>query len=73
MKDKFLIKKGLKVWEAGSVVIDSVRHIVKDGFIKCNASLNHSAWNTTIEKKKCRFCFARMYYEQASLFEGGVA
>jgi len=57
MKNTFEIKNGLKVWVSGSVVIESVRHIVRAGFIKCNHVLNGKSWNTTKELYRCSECF----------------
>lgn len=48
---------GRNVCDNGEVVINHVRHIVRAGFVKCSASLNCSAWNTTNEESVCEKCY----------------
>lgn len=45
------------VCKFGEVIIDHVRHKVVNGWVKCNDSLNRSAWNTTEETSYCLKCF----------------
>lgn len=61
------------VIQSGSVIIEGVEHLVQDRFIKCNAALNHRAWNTTKKKETCLECFKpivkrSMFGEQLELF-----
>lgn len=60
---------GLQVWVSGQVVIESTLHRVSGGYVACNPSLNHSAWNTTEQKEKCLKCFSILNNGQLKLFD----
>ena len=53
---EYKTKNGLNVCHKGWVVIDNVQHFIKDGYVVCNPSLNHSAWNITDPKSTCSEC-----------------
>jgi hypothetical protein len=50
---------GRNVCNNGEVIINHVRHIVRNGWIKCDQSLNGSSWNTTEELSICSKCFSK--------------
>lgn len=53
----YKIVNGRNVCQDGEVIIDHVRHKVSNGFVKCDNSLNGSAWNTTKETNVCPKCY----------------
>lgn len=67
-----------RVCKYGSVIIDTVEHLVVDKFIKCDSSLNSRSWNTTQHKTICIKCFNgftlnELYTkEQLEIFKKGV-
>jgi len=67
-----------RVCKYGSVIIETIEHLVVDGFIKCDKSLNHRSWNTTQHNTICIKCFKdfkmqELYTkEQIEIFKKGV-
>lgn len=57
LKMQYRIVDGRNVCENGEVIINHTRHIVQAGYVKCNSSLNGSAWNTTNEQSLCPICY----------------
>lgn len=53
---KFKIKNGLNVCDEGTIIINGVKHYVKNGFVACDSSLNRMAWNVTEFKTVCPVC-----------------
>jgi len=50
-------RSGFRVCKEGNVIINGVEHFVKNGFVKCDNSLNRMAWNTTEKQSECPVCF----------------
>lgn len=44
------------VIQEGTVVIEGVAHQVIFGFVACNKTLNHKAWNITKPISECHEC-----------------
>ena len=57
LKMQYRLDKGGRVCNNGEVVINHVRHVVRDGYAKCNPSLNNEAWNVTEETSVCPLCY----------------
>ena len=57
LKTTYLLKDGYKVIDSGSVVIEGIEHVVFNGFVKCNSSLNSISFNTTLKNEVCEKCF----------------
>ncbi len=57
LKMQYRVEDGLKVCKNGEVIIDGVRHLVQDGFVKCSRVMNCRAWNVTREKELCPVCY----------------
>lgn len=58
------------VIEGGTIVIDSVFHLVTSGYVECSPSLNHKAWDVTQGSTYCELCYPRIKQAniQLSLF-----
>lgn len=52
----YITKNGFRVAEQGNVIIEGVKHFVRNGFVACNNRLNHRSWNTTEENSTCKDC-----------------
>ncbi len=65
---KYIIKKGLKIIDEGSVIIAGIKHYVISGFISCDEALNHRAWNITKEIGICEKCKFPIIPIQLELF-----
>lgn len=71
-------KDNTRVCEYGSVVIETIEHLVIDGFVKCDKSLNNRSWNTTQHNTICIDCFKKFKMqelytkEQLEIFKKGV-
>jgi hypothetical protein len=61
-------KDGYNVATSGTVVIESVLHRIKNGYVVCDNSLNHKSWNTTTPERYCSECFKDNYFKQQKLF-----
>ena len=59
LKMQYKVVDGRNVCNNGEVIIDHVKHVVKNGFVKCNAGLNGSAWDTTKESSVCPKCYSQ--------------
>lgn len=64
LKMQYKHVNGMNVCNNGEVVIDGIRHLVRNGYVKCDSSLNYRAWNTTKQQSICTSC----YPQQKSLF-----
>lgn len=53
----YKVKSGLRVIDSGPVIINGVKHRVKNGFVVCHSGLNSMAWNTTKQSSVCDKCF----------------
>jgi len=53
---------------SGSVTIEGVEHLVQAKYVKCDATLNRKAWNTTEKKSRCPKCFNSEGNRQLKLF-----
>jgi len=50
------------------VTIDGVNHMVRDGSIVCDPSLNNRVWNKTKKESICPKCAENVELKQLSLF-----
>ncbi|MFP4461941.1 MAG: hypothetical protein ACLFQE_07060 [Thermotogota bacterium] len=66
---KYKYENGLPVANLGWVVIESVNHLVKNGFVVCDPSLNHKAWNVTDKQSICPECAKHIEVKQLELFQ----
>lgn len=56
--------KGRKVCHEGFVIIEGVRHYIKNGCVVCDPTLNERAWNVTEEKGVCEECTKDLKFKQ---------
>jgi len=61
-------KNGLKCCKEGWVLIEGIRHYIKDGFVICNPNLNSRAWNVTESEGTCLDCLSKIELKQLKLF-----
>lgn len=50
------IKNGYSVAKEGTVIINTVQHYVKNGYVACDSGLNSRSWNTTEKQSVCPIC-----------------
>lgn len=59
LKMEYRIVDGRNVCTNGEVVINHVRHIIRNGYVKCDVALNCNAWNVTSEHCMCPKCYTK--------------
>lgn len=60
-KPEYVNQNGSNVFRNGSTVIEGIEHMVKNGYVFCNASLNHKSWGTTEHIGICEKCFPEKF------------
>lgn len=65
LKMQYRQVEGRNVCNNGEVIIDGIRHVVRNGYVKCDSSLNSQAWNVTKQISVCPLC----YPIQGNLFD----
>lgn len=65
LKMQYRQVEGRNVCNNGEVIIDGVRHVVRNGYVKCSPALNSRAWNVTKQISTCPLC----YPWQGNLFD----
>ena len=52
----YTLKNGYNVATEGTVIIEGEGHFVTGGFVACERTLNHRAWNIPKKEKECLRC-----------------
>lgn len=67
---EYIVKNGRNIAHEGWVIIDEIEHYIVNGYVFCNSSLNHAAWNITERKTTCLICAAnkKLSPKQLKLF-----
>jgi hypothetical protein len=53
----YTMENGARVATTGPVVIEGIRHRVRECYVACDSGLNNRAWNVTEELEICRECY----------------